>query len=58
MLAVSEALRIGQRFGLETGTLLDIGEGLNAVGPFVGGLLRQQGPNPAIRQRARARPSP
>jgi 3-hydroxyisobutyrate dehydrogenase len=42
MLAASEALRIGQRFGLEAGTLLDIGEGLNAVGPFVGGLLRQQ----------------
>jgi 3-hydroxyisobutyrate dehydrogenase len=42
MLAASEALRIGQRFGLEAGTLLDIGEGLNTVGPFVGGLLRQQ----------------
>jgi 3-hydroxyisobutyrate dehydrogenase len=42
MLAVSEALRIGQRFGLETETLLDISEGLSAVGPFVGGLFRQQ----------------
>lgn len=42
ILAASEALRIGQRFGLEAGPLLDIGEGLNAVGPFVGGLLRQQ----------------
>jgi 3-hydroxyisobutyrate dehydrogenase len=42
MLAASEALRIGQSFGLEAGTLLDIGEGLSAVGPFVGGLLRKQ----------------
>jgi 3-hydroxyisobutyrate dehydrogenase len=42
MLAATEALRIGQRFGLETGTLLDIGEGLGAVGPLVGGILRQQ----------------
>jgi 3-hydroxyisobutyrate dehydrogenase len=42
MLAVSEALRIGQHFGLEAETLLDISEGLSAVGPFVGGLFRQQ----------------
>jgi 3-hydroxyisobutyrate dehydrogenase len=42
MLAASEALRIGQSFGLEAGTLLDIGEGLSVVGPFVGGLLRKQ----------------
>ena len=42
MLAASEALRIGQRFSLEAGTLLEIGERLNAVGPIVGGLLRQQ----------------
>jgi 3-hydroxyisobutyrate dehydrogenase len=42
MLAASEALRIGQRFGLEAGTLLDVGEGLSAVGPAVGGLLRRQ----------------
>ena len=42
MLAASEVLRIGQRFGLEAGTLLDIGEGLGVVGPFVGGLLRGQ----------------
>jgi 3-hydroxyisobutyrate dehydrogenase len=42
MLAATEALRIGQRFGLETGMLLDIGEGLGAVGPLVGGILRQQ----------------
>ena len=42
ILAASEALRIGQRFGLDAATLLDIGEGLSAVGPVVGGLLRQQ----------------
>jgi 3-hydroxyisobutyrate dehydrogenase len=42
MLAASEALRIGQRFGLEAGTLLDIGERLSAVSPLVGGLLRRQ----------------
>jgi len=42
MLAATEALRIGQRFGLEAGMLLDIGEGLSAVGPLVGGILRQQ----------------
>jgi 3-hydroxyisobutyrate dehydrogenase len=42
MLAASEALRIGQRFGLDATTLLDIGEGLSAVSPVVGGLLRQQ----------------
>jgi 3-hydroxyisobutyrate dehydrogenase len=42
MLAASEALRIGQRFGLEAGMLLDIGEGLSAVGPLVGELLRGQ----------------
>jgi len=42
MLAASEALRIGQRFGLEVGMLLDIGEGLNAVGPLVGRILRGQ----------------
>jgi 3-hydroxyisobutyrate dehydrogenase len=42
MLAATEALRIGQRFGLEAGMLLDIGEGLNAVGPLVGGILRRQ----------------
>jgi 3-hydroxyisobutyrate dehydrogenase len=42
MLAAGEALRIGQRFGLQAGTLLDISEALSVVGPFVGGLLRQQ----------------
>jgi len=41
MLAATEALRIGQRFGLEAGMLLDIGEGLGAVGPLVGGILRR-----------------
>jgi 3-hydroxyisobutyrate dehydrogenase len=42
MLAATEALRIGQRFGLEAGTLLNIGEGLSAVSPLVGGMLRRQ----------------
>ena len=42
MLAASEALRIAQRFGLEAGASLDIGEGLGAVGPIVGGVLRRQ----------------
>jgi 3-hydroxyisobutyrate dehydrogenase len=42
MLAATEALRIGQRFGLEPDRLLDIGAGLSAVGPLVGGILRRQ----------------
>jgi 3-hydroxyisobutyrate dehydrogenase len=42
MLAATEVLRIGQRFGLEAGMLLDIGEGLSTVGPLVGGILRRQ----------------
>ena len=42
MLAASAALRIGQRFGLDAATLLDIGERLSAVAPLIGGLLRQQ----------------
>src|SRR5262245_27971205 len=44
ILAATEALRIGQRFGLEGGVLVDIGEGLSAVGPHVGKILRQQVP--------------
>ena len=42
MLAASEALRIGQHFGLEAGMLVDIGEALSAIGPLVGGILRRQ----------------
>ena len=42
MLAASEALRIGQRFGLEADRLLDIGAGLGAVGPLAGEVLRQE----------------
>jgi 3-hydroxyisobutyrate dehydrogenase len=42
MLAATEALRIGQRFGLDAGMLLDIGEGLSAIGSLVGGILRGQ----------------
>src|SRR5262244_922643 len=41
VLAATEALRIGQRFGLEGGVLVDIGEGLSAVAPYVGTILRQ-----------------
>jgi len=42
MLAATEALRIGHGFGLEAGNLLDIGAGLSAIGPTIGGVLRQQ----------------
>jgi 3-hydroxyisobutyrate dehydrogenase-like beta-hydroxyacid dehydrogenase len=42
MLAATEALRVGQRCGVEAAMLLDIGEGLSAVGPLVGGILRRQ----------------
>jgi 3-hydroxyisobutyrate dehydrogenase len=42
MLAATEVLRIGQRFGLEAGVLLDVGEGLGVVGPVLGGVLRRQ----------------
>jgi 3-hydroxyisobutyrate dehydrogenase len=42
ILAATEALRIGQRFGLDGGVLVDIGEGLSAVAPHVGTILRQQ----------------
>ena len=42
MLAATEVLRIGQRFGLEAGVLLDVGEGLGAIGPVLGGVLRRQ----------------
>jgi 3-hydroxyisobutyrate dehydrogenase len=42
LLAASEVLRIGQRFGLEAGMLLDIGEGLGPIGPAMGDILRRQ----------------
>src|SRR5580693_5755545 len=42
LLAASEVLRIGQRFGLEAGMVLNIGEGLGAIGPAMGGMLRRQ----------------
>lgn len=42
MLAASEVPRIGQRFGLEAGMVLNIGEGLGAIGPAMGGMLRRQ----------------
>jgi 3-hydroxyisobutyrate dehydrogenase len=42
LLAASEALHIGQRFGLEAGMLLDIGEGLGSIDPAMGGTMRRQ----------------
>jgi 3-hydroxyisobutyrate dehydrogenase len=42
LLAASEVMRIGQRFGLEAGKVLDIGEGLGAIGPAMSGTLRRQ----------------
>jgi 3-hydroxyisobutyrate dehydrogenase len=42
LLAATEALRIGQRFGLDADALLAIGEGLSAIDPVMGGLLRRQ----------------
>ena len=35
-------LRIGQRFGLEAGMVLDICEGLGTIGPGMRGMLRRQ----------------
>jgi 3-hydroxyisobutyrate dehydrogenase len=42
ILAASEALRIGQRFGLDAGSVIEIGETLSGVGPAMGALLREQ----------------
>jgi 3-hydroxyisobutyrate dehydrogenase len=42
ILAASEALRIGQRFGLDAKSIVDIGQMLSGVGPAMGTLLRQQ----------------
>jgi 3-hydroxyisobutyrate dehydrogenase len=42
ILAASEALRIGQRFGLDAKSVVDIGETLSGVGPAMGALLREQ----------------
>ena len=42
ILAASEALRIGQRFGLDAKSVIEIGEMLSGVGPAMGALLREQ----------------
>ena len=42
ILAASEALRIGQRFGLDAKSVIEIGEVLSGVGPAMGALLREQ----------------
>jgi 3-hydroxyisobutyrate dehydrogenase len=42
ILAASEALRIGQRFGLDAKSVIDIGETLSGIGPAMGTLLREQ----------------
>ncbi len=42
LLAASEALRIGQRFGLDMKSVVEIGEMLSGVGPTLGKVLREQ----------------
>jgi 3-hydroxyisobutyrate dehydrogenase len=42
ILAASEALSIGQRFGLDAKSVVDIGQMLGGVGPAMSGLLREQ----------------
>ena len=42
ILAASEALRIGQRFGLDAKSVIEIGEMLSGVGPAMGAMLREQ----------------
>jgi 3-hydroxyisobutyrate dehydrogenase len=42
ILAASEAMQIGQRFGLNPQSVIEIGETLSGVGPAMGSLLREQ----------------
>jgi len=42
ILAASEALCIGQRFGLDAKSVVDIGQTLSGLGPAMSGLLRDQ----------------
>jgi 3-hydroxyisobutyrate dehydrogenase len=42
ILAVSEALRIGERSGLDASSVIGIGETLNGIGPTIAALLREQ----------------
>jgi 3-hydroxyisobutyrate dehydrogenase len=41
ILAASEALRVGERFGLDAKSVVEIGEILSGVGPVMGDLLRE-----------------
>jgi 3-hydroxyisobutyrate dehydrogenase len=42
ILAATEALRIGQRFGLDPAAVVGIGETLGGVGPWMSGVLKSQ----------------
>ena len=42
ILAASEAMQIGRRFGLDPQSVVEIGETLSGVGPAMGKLLREQ----------------
>jgi 3-hydroxyisobutyrate dehydrogenase len=42
ILAASEALSIGQRFGMDTQSVVEIGEMLSGVGPALSAMLREQ----------------
>ena len=42
LLAASEALRIGQRFGLDANALINIGQALSGIAPAMAGILRAQ----------------
>jgi 3-hydroxyisobutyrate dehydrogenase len=42
ILAASEALSIGQRFGMDTQSVVEIGEMLSGVGPGLSAMLREQ----------------
>ena len=42
ILAASEAMRIGQRFGLDAKSVVEIGEMLSGVGPALSAMLREQ----------------
>ena len=42
ILSASEAMRIGQSFGLDVKSVIDIGETLSGLGPAMGAMLREQ----------------
>jgi 3-hydroxyisobutyrate dehydrogenase-like beta-hydroxyacid dehydrogenase len=41
ILATGEALRVGQRFGLDTNAVIEIGERLGGIGPTLSAMLRE-----------------